>query len=198
MAPPKLTPEEKERRRLEREAAKQGGTAVPDISVIDRRLELSAIDLNDPRYRAGIQDPFGRTSTEVKLKDPAWVASWRNADYGDDHIYHLKSIGYEHVRPEDVADLEQLGGYTVIAGGIVRGERGKEYLLKIPRVVFRARQASKTRKNLEMMKDQKGEQYRALNAFADAGGDADAAFKQITPVGRVTDDYERVERVESE
>ncbi len=96
----------------------ESNSPAPRVEVLERRL----------------QNPFGEPSAPVTLKDAARVCRWFNADKGADAIWRAKQKGWDQVTPEEVFDLEQIGGYTVDASGfIVRGERGKEVLMSMPK-----------------------------------------------------------------
>src|SRR5574342_973486 len=90
----------------------------PRISVLERRL----------------QNPFGEPSAPIELKDASRECRWFNAAASADHIWRNKRKGWDQVKPDDVRDLEQIGGYAVDAAGfIVRGERGSEVLMSMPK-----------------------------------------------------------------
>ena len=95
--------------------------------------------LSDPRYKARLSQPFGETSQPIELKDASRECHWFNAAIQNDHIWQKKRGGWDNVRPEDVVDTEQIGGFSVNPSGhIVRGERGQEVLMSMPSVVIRA------------------------------------------------------------
>ncbi len=163
--------------------------ARPRITVNERSAKAATILASDPRYQRGIDSPFGLPSERIRLKEPGWYCRWVNSDIINDKVWRNKNIGYDNVRPEDLADQEQLGQLqTDVAGNIVRGERGREVLMKIPEAVNQARQAAKSEKNLRDMQDHSGKQRKMLaEAASDLGGNL---------VGNVTTQYERIESTE--
>ena len=171
----------------------------PRISVTERGVQNAAILDSDPRYRKGISSPFGIASEAIQLKEPGWYCRWVNAGIIQDKVWRAKNVGYDNVRPSDLADAEQLGQFqTDAAGCIVRGERGREVLLKIPMVVHAERQRAKTEKNLRDMKDYDRQKANMLEAAAAQYGAqaADYLADESGPFGKITDKYERIEVAE--
>lgn len=169
--------------------AKQNATpAVPDgpvpaLTVLERRL----------------QNVFGEPSAPVRLKEQGMFARWFNAANRVDAIWRAKEMGWTGVLPEMIVDLSQIGTYTLSAEGYVaRGERAQEVLMCMPERAYHQIQMAKTKRNLEMMRDVKGEQHRMMEAASKKmGADfADTMQQHVGPVGGVTDSYERVERVD--
>jgi hypothetical protein len=153
------------------------------ISVLERRL----------------QNPLGEPSAPVRLKDDTLHPRWFNSSSRPDNIWRAKELGWEGVRPDDIVDLSQIGTHMLSPDGFVaRGERGQEVLMAMPKKIFDKIQWAKSKKNLEMMKDTDGEKHRMLNAAAKKFGGTAAEYmnERVGPVGRVTDNYERIEQVE--
>jgi hypothetical protein len=92
----------------------------PSISILERRAQ-------------GV-NVHGSGSPIIELKDPGWSVRWFNAEIKADHIWAAKNQkGWESVRPEELKDPEQVGGFqTSPEGFVVRGERGRELLMKMP------------------------------------------------------------------
>jgi len=121
----------------------------PRVTVTERdqQADLKVL-LSDPRYKARLDNPFGAPSSPIALKDQTRECRWFNAAIQEDHIWRNKRKGWDQVKPTDVDDLEQLGGYSVSPEGfIVRGERGREILMSMPKEVVRAVRAAKTEHN---------------------------------------------------
>lgn len=172
----------------------------PRIEVTERGSQTTLdVLLSDPKYKKRIQNPFGVRSEEIALKDPSRVARWSNGAIGADHVWKHKQMGWDQVRPDDVADLDQIGGYNVSPDGfIVRGARGEEVLMAQPRVVRDAVQAAKIEHNNRNM----GNPNRMKQELVEAAGNslgaeaADFLNSRIGPVGTITDSRERIERVD--
>lgn len=171
----------------------------PRIEVTERGLQTSreAIIASDPRYLKRLESPFNEPTAPIGLKDDSRECRWFNADIATDHVWRAKNKGWDQVRPVDVVDLEQIGGYNISTDGyITRGERGKEVLMSMPKVVRHAVQIAKTRKNLEMMGNPNKTKNDIVSAASQHLGDEAASYlnDRVGPLGGVTDSYERVER----
>lgn len=172
---------------------------IPRITVTDRNVNATAIMDSDPRYRRGIDSPFGIGSTPIDLKDSGRIARWFNSNVMADHVWRAKQIGYDPITPDELANPEQAGAFhTDPAGFIVRGERGQEVLLSIPKVVHDARQMAKAEKNLKDMRDFDKEKTRMVEAAAAKyGGQAgDYLNDHVGPIGTVRTNVERIQRTE--
>ncbi len=172
--------------RAERAAARAetGVDETPRIAVLERRL----------------QNPFGAPAVAIRLKNPQLFPRWFNSALQHDRFYIAAESGWMGVKPDDVLDKKQISGFSRSPDGYVaRGARGEEVLMCIEKSFWDRLQLAKTRKNLEMMRDQKGEQSRALDAAAAKLGpqvaeQMEAVSRQMT----VTDTYERIEKLETE
>lgn len=167
----------------------------PRIEVTERASQTSvaAIIASDPRYKARLQNPFNEPSSPIALKDATRECRWFNAAKGTDHIWRNKRKGWDQVRPSDVDDLEQIGGYNVSPEGfITRGERGQEVLMSMPKDVRHAIQVEKTRHNLANVGNPHAMKSELVNAASDRLGDQGADY--ISKHVDVKDSYERMER----
>lgn len=163
--------------------AHTGPIAPPRIDVLERRL----------------QNPFGEPSTDIRLKDPSLIPHWVNTTLRADQFWRAKEFGWVGVRPEQVTDLTQIGYYTTsVDGYITRGQRGEEILMCMPNERFQRIQLAKARKNLADTRDFDKQKRQMLDgAAAKYGGQASDYLNQRTgPIGKVTDMYERIERLE--
>jgi hypothetical protein len=171
----------------------------PHVEVIERGVQTSA--LTDPRYNKRLQNPFGSPSAAVQLVDSTREARWFNGAVGTDHIWRAKQNGWDQVRLNQVADPDQLGGYTVTNGFVTRGERGQEVLMSMPRDIRNLIQNAKTKANIANM----GNPNRTKNDIVEAAAsqigpeaaemmDANLAVGHAGPIGQVKDSYERIER----
>ncbi len=155
----------------------------PRIEVLERRL----------------QNPFGEPSAPVDLRDPTRECRWFNADKSADHIWRNKQKGWENVKPADVVDLEQIGGYTIDASGfIVRGERGREVLMSMPKDWRRQIEFAKAKHNTRNFGNPSATKQEVVDAASAQLGDQAADFlnRAGRVSGQVRDSIERVQRVE--
>ena len=96
------------------------------ISVIERRLQSgNALEVG---------------SVAIPLKEPTWTIRWENSEIAPDHIHRcINVLGWEYALPSDIdCGLEEVGARED-TGRIVRGERGKEVLLKMKLTFARSR-----------------------------------------------------------
>lgn len=175
----------------------------PRIEVTERASQTSMdVLMSDPRYAARLANPFNEPSAPIRLTDDSRECRWFNAVLATDHIWRAKRKGWDQVRPEDVLDLEQIGGYNKSPEGfITRGERGHEILMSMPKVVRQAIQVMKTKANNANMGNPNAMKREVVEAAGRQIGSeaADYLNAHIGPVGGVTDSHERIERtVESE
>lgn len=156
----------------------------PRVSIVERR----------------IQNPFGEPSAPIAFKEPGRIARWFNGAIIADKIWRAKHKGWTPVKPEDVADLDQLGGFTKSPDGfITRGDRGQEVLMWMLRADFDAIALAKARENTRNMGNREKNRAEALEAFGRKNPDAaefiDSRGGRSGPIGGITDQYERIERV---
>ncbi len=175
----------------------------PRIAVTERGSQTGLnVLMSDPRYKARLQNPFNEPSAPITLKDDNRECRWFNAAKGTDHIWRSKRKGWDQVRPEDVADLEQIGGYNVSPEGyITRGERGNEVLMSMPREVRAAVQRAKTAQNIANMGNPNATKREVVEAAGKQLGDEAASYlnrQGFGAVGAVNDTFERVERTAEE
>jgi len=152
--------------------------AKKQISVIERRLQSgSALQVG---------------STSIPLKDSTYVIRWENGEIAPDHIWRcINVLGWEYVLPEDVAcPLEEVGA-KAMENRVVRGERGREVLLKMKASDYKKVQKLKTQENLRVTFDKKKVKDAVVGAVASEHGDEAAEFIHKN-VMTVTDSRERV------
>lgn len=168
----------------------------PRITVTERDTQTDLdVLLSDPRYKARLDNPNGQPSAPIGLVKKDWEARWFNAAIQTDHIWRNKRKGWDQVRPADVEDLEQIGGYSVSPEGfITRGERGQEILMMMPRAVRAAVLAAKTEHNNRSLAQPNALKNELANAAGDRFGDQAGSFVQ-THVN-LTENFERVQRVD--
>lgn len=156
---------------------------IPRIAVLERRL----------------QNPFGEPSAPIDLKDKNLECRWFNAAIMADKIWRAKAKGWTPIRPEDLVDLDQVGGFIKSPDGFVtRGDRGQEVLMAMPKDWRREIQLAKTRENNRNVGNPNAMKAELVSAASDQLGDQGADFlnRRIGIVGQVTDGREVLERVE--
>lgn len=147
----------------------------PRVDVMERanQQDLETL-LSDKRYKARLADPFGSPTAPIELKDGSRECRWFNSKIKNDHIWQKKRGGWDQVKPDDLVDLEQLGGYTVsVSGFITRGEREEELLMSMPRVVVRAiaMRKAELNKNLGRADRQRSASIEAVGKHDDQGAE---------------------------
>lgn len=157
----------------------------PRIEILERRL----------------QNPHGQPSFPVTLRDPGWECRWFNADVAADHIWRAKQKGWEPVTVEELADPDQIGGYTTtVDRHVARGARSQEVLMKMPTEWRTKIQYAKTAENNRVVSNphrQKQELVEAAGHVLGSEG-AEALHRHVGVVGDVHTNYERIQRLEDE
>ena len=148
------------------------------VSVIERRLQ------SESALSAG--------SAPIPMKEAIWAVRWENSDIAPDHIWRcINILGWEYVAPEDVAcPLDEVGA-NAREGRVVRGERGKEILLKMRKTDYAKVQKKKTAENLALTFDKKKLKSAVLGQVASEHGGEAAEFINKN-VMNVVDSRERV------
>jgi hypothetical protein len=155
--------------------------ARPAVSVRERRMQ--GISLR------------GTGAPPIQLKEDGWECRWFNSEVKADHIWYAKNeLGWESVTPGDLADPEQVGGFQVSPEGhVVRGEKGREVLLKMPSAERKQIERQKAIENIRNMDPHK-QKAEVANAAGKSLGDEAGSFidKHVKLVGSVTTNKERI------
>lgn len=148
------------------------------ISVIERRLQSGSA--------------LYTTSQPIPMKEKGWTLRWENSDIMPDQIWRCVNVlGWEYVIPDDIAcGLDEIGA-AARDNRVVRGERGKEVLLKMREKDYKAVQKIKTRETLESTFNKKKVQDALLNAVGTEHGSQAADFVKGTGI-EITDSREVV------
>lgn len=152
--------------------------AKKQISVIERRLQSG--------------DALATGSAEIPMKQQGWTLLWGNSEIAPDHLWRLVNVmGWEYVTPEDVAcSLDEVGA-NARDNRVIRGERGKEVLLKMLTKDYKRLQKQKTAQNLAITFDKKKLKQAVIGQVAQEHGDQAAEFMHKNTM-LVTDSRERV------
>lgn len=133
------------------------------ISVIERRLQGNS----------ALQTP----SQPIPLKEKGWTLRWENSEIRPDQIWHcINVLGWNYVQPIEIdCGLDEIGA-NALDNRVVRGERGKEVLLKMRTSDWAKVQAKKNKENLELTFNKKKVQDAVLNAVGQEHGAEAADF----------------------
>lgn len=153
----------------------------PTIDVLERRAQGVGI--------------HGTGAPPIDLREPGWQVRWFNAAVKSDHIWAAKhQKGWEPVTPDELADPDQVGGFSKSPDGfVVRGERGQEVLMKMP-TDYRTRiEKAKAAENIRNM-DPHRQKAQVSEAAGKAMGDEAGTFIQdrMKVIGTVTTSKERI------
>lgn len=156
--------------------------AKPQISVIERRLQGPNV--------------FRASSAPIPLKDPKkWTLRWENTEIATDHLWNIiHNLGWTYAEVEDLAcPLEEISAFFQ-DGKIVRGERGKEILMKMPTKDYKRLQAQKDAENRKVTFGKKQVKDAIVAQASNEMGDQAASFLNKQLQGMVTQDArERME-----
>lgn len=151
-------------------ARKAADTDAPRISVIDRRLK----------------NPFGTPSREIPLKGEkkGWVVRTFAADpeHPNRHYDAVHRLGWTPLSEEDLAASVQSLGYVLSADGrIVRGPKGEEVLMGMPKKDFDAVQKAKSDANLRALKPKKVQEEVSQATAKEHGDEAgESTYKHFS------------------
>jgi len=152
-----------------------------ELSIADRRRASGSI--------------FGTGSKPIPLKEPEkWVIRNVNSKVSNQHLYNMRAEKlWEYVTLADLdCTLDEIG-YRELDGRIVRGERGEEVLMKLPKKDYREIQRDKDRENRKQTLGAKAAKDTILGAMHAAGDDQGAEFMQRALRGaKIEDSTERV------
>lgn len=153
----------------------------PAVSVRERRMQ--GVSLR------------GTGAPPIQLREPGWECRWFNSEVKADHIWYAKNeLGWESVIPADLSDPEQVGGFQVSPEGhVVRGEKGREVLLKMPVADRKQIERQKSIANIRNM-DPHRQKAEVANAAGKSLGDEAGSFidKNVKVIGGITTTKERI------
>lgn len=148
-------------------------------------------------FERRLQSPNGISTAPIDLKDSSLICRWFNSAIGSDKIWRAKQQGWVPVRPEELRDQDQVGGFTKSADGFVtRGDRGQEVLMSMPRVWRDKIAIAKAKENMRNMGDPVATKNDIVAAAGDKLGDqaADYLNRKMSIVGGVRDQHEIIQR----
>jgi hypothetical protein len=155
----------------------------PTIEILERRAKGIGV--------------HGTGTPSIQLREPGFDCRWFNSEVSPDHVWRAKNQkGWENVTPAELADPEQIGGFQTSPDGfVVRGEKGREVLLKMP-TSYRAQiEMQKAKENIRNM-DPHRQKAEVANAAGKAMGDEAGSFidKQVSVIGSVKTSKEILHR----
>ena len=165
------------------------------VDVVERSSQTDWDALLEDIVKKRERDPFGGSVSQIKLRDPHLEPHWINRDKYPDAIPIAKGKGWRGVRLEEIVDKDQLGEYSQSPDGfVVRGERGNEILMCMPREYVKRIAMAKTRENNRRMGNPNAARAEVIEAYGRKNPDgAELIDKQeVRHVGRVKDSYERI------
>jgi hypothetical protein len=153
----------------------------PNISILERRAK--GVNLR------------GQGAPAIQLKEDGWVCRWFNSEIKADHIWYAKAeLGWVNVTPAELADPEQIGGFQTSPDGfVVRGEKGREVLLKMPSDFRKQIEKAKSAANIAAMDPYK-QKAEVANAAGKALGDQAGEFinNNVSLIGGIKTTKERI------
>lgn len=166
----------------------------PRVDVLERSTQTDWDLLLEDIVKKRERDPFGATSRAIELTDPNLEPHWINRAKYPDAIPQAKAKGWRGVRLGMVKDKDQLGDYGESPDGfVVRGERGDELLMCMPREYVKRIAMAKTRENNRRMGNPNAARAEVVEAYGRVNPDgAEAIHRQgeVQHVGRVRDSRE--------
>lgn len=168
--------------------------APPRVDVIERATQTDWETLLAEIVRKREQDPFGAVSRPIDLTDPNLEPHWINRDKYPDAIPQAKAKGWRGVRLDQIKDTDQLGEYTIsVDGFVVRGERGNEILMCMPKEYVKRIAFAKQRENNRRMGNPNATRSEVIEAYGRVNPDGAAIVDKqgdVHHVGRVIDKRE--------
>lgn len=153
----------------------------PTIEILERRAQGVGV--------------HGQATPRIELKEPGMECRWFNSEVAADHIWRAKNAkGWENVRPDELLDPEQIGGFSVSPDGfVVRGEKGREILMKMPSDYRTRIERAKITENIRNM-DPHRQKREVAEAAGKALGDQAGEFlhKHVSLIGNITTTKERI------
>jgi hypothetical protein len=155
----------------------------PTIEILERRAQGIGV--------------HGTGSPAIALKEPGWACRWFNSELSPDHVWRAKNQkGWEPVTPGELADPEQIGGFQTSPDGfVVRGEKGREVLLKMPSDYRTRIEAQKVKANIAAMDPHRQKADLATAAGKSMGDEAGSFIdKNVNLIGHIKTNKEVIHR----
>lgn len=157
------------------------------------------VTMRDRRIAERLRNPFGQPSGHIQWKDKGRVGRWFNKAIIEDKVWTAKHKGWNLSYPDDIEDLEQLGGFkrAVDGGHIVRGDRENEVLMWMLKSDYDDVQRAKAAFNTRNLGNPTAMKNEIVEAASRTLGDEAADFlnRNGGVSGSVVDKRERIERL---
>jgi hypothetical protein len=158
----------------------------------EERRRKHVIEVRERRAQ-GI-DLHGRGMPEIRLLDPSMKCRWSNEEIPGKIWHDMNEGGWEKVRPAELADPMALGGFTVSPDGyVVRGPKGTDHLMKMPRKISTEIERRKAEQNIRDM-DPHRQKAQVAEAAGKSLGDQAGSFinENVSLVGSIKTTRERI------
>lgn len=139
-----------------------------------------------------IAHPFGAPSLDIPLKSRGLVVRVVDAQLRAGRVHEMVQKGWTFVTPADLAGAPEDFGFTVEADRIVRGERGREVLMKMARDDYDAIQAAKAADTTRRLGGKRGKAALLDEVAAKVGDRGDEAADFLSNRLTITDTRETV------
>lgn len=177
------------------ETSKRAPKNPPRVDVLERSTQTDWDLLLQEIIERREREPFAMRSLPIVFTDPSLDGHWINRDKYPDAIAKAKQNGWRGATPAMVVDLDQLGAYgTSPDGYLVRGERGNELLMVMPKAYVHRVAMAKTAENNRRMGNPNLQRNDAIEAFGKGNPDAAelVAKGDVKQRVAVKDTYERI------
>lgn len=153
----------------------------PNVTVTPRQYN-SALE-----RRLKGENLYGTGSITIPLRESGYVTKWAYADLHENRLWEMKQLGWEPLREDDVdGNLDDLGLRVNESGYVVRGERGREVLYRMPADARQQIAVQKAERNVSGLRGGKAKSSVA-EATAAAHGPEAGDFMDKHIVGDITE-----------
>jgi hypothetical protein len=140
---------------------------VPSATVLDRRL----------------LHPFGAPSIKIELKEGDWELRIVDSQSRPGRLHDVRhNKGWEFVEPDELDGTPDEYGFRVMDGRLVRGENGREVLMKMDREVYLKIQEAKTALNEKGVRPKALREAAAQEVAVQYGSEAGDHVYNHTPI----------------
>ena len=156
-----------------------------DVTTAPKRMPSATV-------RNRIAEPFGGSPHEIPLKRKDLVVRVVDAQLRAGRVHEMTRKGWEFVVPEDIAGTPEDFGFALENERLVRGERGREVLMKMHRADYDAIQMSKAAINTARLKGTRGKSAVLDTVAGKLGPQGDEAASYLDHRLTITDTREAV------
>jgi hypothetical protein len=164
----------------------------PPRVTVRSRSEIIERRLADPMGGGGsLPIPSRRKDRQGRPLTMFYIA---NAEIAADHVWRMRKVlGWEFATPEDIDGAAEDHGFELRDGRLVRGLKGSEVLMKMPKADYDAVQQAKSDWNRRQALGNKETKATIVERASAELGDEGADFlnRSISNV-KIEDTYERI------